>query len=181
MRPRSKRYFTGRPCVRGHISERLASSRACCACSSENAKRKAEKLKENSRIWYAKNIAEIRKKRAVTNAAVMARCYARDPERRRAHSKKWARENPGWISAYVSKRRALKLQAIPRWADMDAIEQIYVARRAAQELFEIPVHVDHIVPLVSKRVCGLHCEANLRLLPGVENQAKSNRAWPDMP
>jgi hypothetical protein len=42
-------------------------------------------------------------------------------------------------------------------------------------------HVDHIVPLVSKFVCGLHCEANLQLLPGPENQRKGNRVWPDMP
>ena len=60
------------------------------------------------------------------------------------------------------------------------MREIYKARAAAQELLDIVVHVDHTVPLKSKLVCGLHCEANLRLLPGRENQAKSNRIWPDM-
>jgi len=42
-------------------------------------------------------------------------------------------------------------------------------------------HVDHIVPLKSPLVSGLHTEANLRLLPGAENRSKHNRFWPDMP
>lgn len=33
---------------------------------------------------------------------------------------------------------------------------------------------------VSKKVCGLHCEANLRALPAVDNISKGNRHWPDM-
>lgn len=94
--------------------------------------------------------------------------------------KAWKLANPHKNAEYVNRRKAAKLQATPSWADLGAIEHIYEARVAAVQLFEIPVHVDHTVPLTSKLVCGLHCEANLRLLPGRENQAKSNRSWPDM-
>jgi len=44
-----------------------------------------------------------------------------------------------------------------------------------------PVEVDHIVPLKSSTVCGLHTQANLQILPSVDNSRKGNHWWPDMP
>lgn len=33
----AKHYFTGKPCLRGHISKRFTSSQGCCECQKENA------------------------------------------------------------------------------------------------------------------------------------------------
>lgn len=41
--------------------------------------------------------------------------------------------------------------------------------------------VDHIVPIKSQIVCGLHNEFNLQVIPSRDNRAKSNRYWPHMP
>lgn len=95
--------------------------------------------------------------------------------------KMWRQQNPEKNAFYVMKRQAAKLRAIPVWADMEKIEAIYNEARRLTELTGIPHHVDHIVPLQSPWVCGLHCEANLQILPYYENQSKSNRVWPDMP
>lgn len=39
----------------------------------------------------------------------------------------------------------------------------------------IPHQVDHIVPLQSKIVCGLHVEHNLRVITATENARKKNK------
>ncbi len=95
--------------------------------------------------------------------------------------KDWKRRNPEKNAFYVMKRQAAKLRAIPSWVDMQKVEEIYTEARRLTELTGIKHHVDHIVPLQSPWVCGLHCEANLQILPYYENQSKSNRVWPDMP
>ena len=72
-------------------------------------------------------------------------------------------------------RRAAKLKATPKWFEQDLVAIVYKKAK------ELKCHVDHIVPLQSTLVCGLHCWANLQLLPEDINKSKSNREWPDMP
>ncbi len=74
----------------------------------------------------------------------------------------------------MAKRLSLLKKAIPKWADFKKMNEIY---KSADGEF----HVDHIIPLTSKYVSGLHTEDNLQLLPAKDNIVKGNRYWPDMP
>ncbi len=83
--------------------------------------------------------------------------------------------------AIVARRRSMQRNAVPAWADLSAIKRFYLqARRLELETGGV-YHVDHIVPLQSDVVCGLHVEANLQILLRAKNIAKGNRQWPDMP
>lgn len=82
---------------------------------------------------------------------------------------------------YGEKRRAAKLRATPKWADFEKMFDIFLEAAVREHRTQIKHHVDHIVPLVSDIVCGLHCEQNLQVLTACENMAKHNYRWPDMP
>lgn len=77
------------------------------------------------------------------------------------------------INAINSQKR--QKDRIPSWEDVSLIKEFYeMARDAGLE-------VDHIIPLNSNVVCGLHCVDNFQMLTRKENASKGNRFWPDMP
>lgn len=112
------------------------------------------------------------------NERVLAYYYAKRDERL-AYARAWKQANPDKCAAKENRRRAKKLRATPAWANPDAIAAIYRRAREESESVGELMHVDHIVPLKSKYVCGLHCEANLQILPAAVNLSKGNRSWPD--
>lgn len=132
----------------------------------------------------------------VYNKAYGIAYYAANPEKAADHKRKWAKANPekkaaatkAWNDSNPEKRsagdvrrRANKLQSIPGWLDAGAVEHIYAKAAEWSSILGVKLHVDHIVPLKSKLVCGLHTHANLQLLAATDNISKGNRHWPEMP
>lgn len=112
---------------------------------------------------------------------IAARTRRKCRAQRLADMRLWMKQNPDQVAAYAAKHRAAKLCATPRWANEFFISEVYHLAKLRTKLTGTQWHVDHIVPLQSKIVCGLHVEHNLQLLPATINIAKNNRWWPDMP
>lgn len=106
------------------------------------------------------------------------RFYRDNKEKESARCSKYRSENRDKVANNAAKRRAVKLKATPNWLTKeqeDDIKAMYTLAKKFEGVFNTKYHVDHIVPLVGKDICGLHVPWNLQLLPASVNLAKSNR------
>ena len=172
------RYFTGCPCKKGHIAERLTSSRACVVCTREklakyrieNRTNLLEKKRIAQKIYAQQNpekIAETRK------ATVEKHRKARNEEKAA-----WRRRNSGKVLALTRKRQLSKIQHTPSWLTEDdfwIMSQAYELAALRTKMFGFAWHVDHVLPLQGDVVSGLHVPTNLQVIPGYENSRKGNR------
>lgn len=155
--------------------DRLSSWCIECHAAASRAHYQANKSARNAaaRAWAQANPEKTKASDAAfkrANKIELAKSY-----------RTWAKQNRAARRAIDARRKAAKRRATPAWADPVAIRAIYAEAVLAQEITGARMHVDHIVPIQSELVCGLHCEANLQVLPGADNEAKRNRWWPDMP
>ena len=84
---------------------------------------------------------------------------------------KYMKDNRALYTFLASKRRANKKKATPKWLTKEHIEQMKEIYRTRPKGY----HVDHIVPLQSDIVCGLHVPWNLQHLEGKKNIAKGSK------
>jgi len=99
----------------------------------------------------------------------------------RIYQREYTKKYPERNCAHVSRRRAMEHGATPNWANSEVVNDFYKRASAWSKLSGENWEVDHIVPLKSKIVCGLHCEQNLTIVEASKNRSKGNRWWPDMP
>jgi hypothetical protein len=176
---------------------RLKLTSSCKACSAEKAK---ERRKDpGNAVKHRKAVSAAAKKRYESDPVFRAqererlKLYKRKlrecpaaREALNAKDREWRKANWDRVKNYkhksgalqvfhVMQRYAAKLNATPFWSEREAIAVLYEEARRLTLETGIDHHVDHIVPLQSKRVCGLHVFANLRIVTADENKRKSNK------
>lgn len=152
-------------------------------------KENLEASREYHREWRKKNpgkaaqyVAKWRKNIGSDRVLEAAKEYREaNREKTREAASRWQKNNRAKATASQNRREAEKLRATPEWANHDKIEEFYKEAERLSQIHSRHYHVDHVVPLRSKIVCGLHWEGNLQVIPAEENIRKGNRHWPDMP
>jgi hypothetical protein len=97
--------------------------------------------------------------------------HVKNKEKENSNSLKWILNNKEQALSNSRKYQAKKYNAIPKWFNKTEVDLIYKQAKM------LNLEVDHIVPLQSNYVCGLHVQNNLQLLSSVENKSKSNLTW----
>jgi hypothetical protein len=147
-----------------------------CANAASQAWKKANpgKAKAASRAWKKVNPGKAKAAKDAWRKANPGKANAwgkANPDKLKAVIKAWHKANPGKRAAFSNKRRAVKLQAIPKWFDKEKVDLVYAKAK------EWDMHVDHVIPLQGKNVCGLHVWENLQLLHPSLNSSKGNKYY----
>lgn len=131
---------------------------------------KRDKILESKKAYYLENREEIISK---------AKKYRSENKKKISTQKsKYQRENRHKTNRLGADKRARKRQRTPEWLTQIQKSEIGDFYWLAQDLRSFTgqdYHVDHIVPLAGKNVCGLHVPWNLQVLPADVNTSKGNK------
>lgn len=179
-------YFTGKACKRGHISNRHSGNGQCVECRLELRKAQYERNREAAiadAIRWNKTNSERRKE-------ICKKWYEENKEKHNAYNAEWREQNKdyhraliadwkernkGRMAASVRKRQAAKIKRSITLSARHEQDMVHVYNQCALlRHLGYDYHVDHIVPLQSAVVSGLHVPWNLQVIPAQQNYAKSN-------
>jgi len=190
------RYFTGKSCKHGHIAERFISY-GCVECAYKKlstpeakAKRKlydaTQKAKAGRKLYANDPVNKLKAQKYYASPEVKARRR----EKARTSECKYTGKTKQYIKDYYnipvnkarnecnSQKNHYK-QASPSWADVEKMNSIYLERIWMDNIakhagWKVRYNVDHIIPFIHDRVCGLHNEFNIQIISKYDNKIKSN-------
>jgi hypothetical protein len=196
-----KRYFTGKPCKRGHVSERFTVSKNCVGCHYRKEGIKGTELRlklyadpriitrdaaiAQGKTRYYTGVpchkGHLSERQVTDHSCMKCSCdKSKDYSKKNSDKvRKWALvnyyKNPVPYKIRATKRRAEILLRTPKWADETKIKDTYELCEKTSSETGIPHEVDHIIPLKGELVSGLHVHENLRVISRFENRTKYNK------
>lgn len=150
-----KRYNTGYPCIRGHAGDRSVYTTRCLSCLKEWSANNKEKTAARKRLYWKRVTSPVPKGSLARGVTL----------------NKWGHRTN---ILFPDLKGGFNLPT-PKWADAKKINLIYENCRNISIETGIQHHVDHIIPLRGKNVCGLHVENNLRIITADENRNKGSK------
>ncbi len=173
-----KRYFTGKPCKFGHISERRVCSKYCCQCEREKTRKNPKKL-AYMKIYAERNkarIAEYQSKYYEENAEKIKE-YAKGRYQEKKPTmlmqmKEWRENNKESMRQYSKARKARNrcAEGAHTAQDIRKLERLQRMKCAyCRSCLKGGYHLDHIVPLA---LGGTNWPHNLQLLCQTCNLSK---------
>jgi len=128
-----------------------------------------ERYLDRKRQYYQENREEIRVKQN--------KYRAENKNKVLQSNRQWRKNNPDKARENDVRCRYRRYKARPAWLTAEQQKQInMIYKRCRQMTIETGVqhHVDHIIPIHGKTVCGLHVPENLQVLTASENCSKRN-------
>ncbi len=128
----------------------------------------------NSPNFYAERYAKYKEQ----DLARAKLAYQANAEERKAKQRLWSKTNRGIANALSKRYKLKKAKATPLWLTSEQLYNMQCTYKVAAQLSETSSqkwHVDHIMPIRGKDVCGLHVPWNLQLLPAKMNMQKGNK------
>lgn len=164
-------YDTGIPCVNGHVSPRYTATKLCVECKKQTFKKQYQ---SNKQRWlaYSENWRKENRQHILDYAKQYREKY---PDKVKQVTQEYRKRNKDKHCSLERMRQAAKLKAIPIWLTKKQnqdIKNVYLKSKEISTASGIKMHVDHIVPLKGKTVCGLHVPWNLRVIDGSQNSKK---------
>jgi 5-methylcytosine-specific restriction endonuclease McrA len=175
----AKYYYTGLPCKHGHVALRKTKG-SCVECLKIEWQKGNETRAEYFKTYNDKQDVKDRKNEwyLANREQVIAQAKTRPYELTKEYKRTWKERNLIWVRADTKARRRKHRQATPPWLSTKQkaeIRQLYQIAITMTKTTGEQYVVDHIVPLRSNEVCGLHVPWNLRVITQEENLKKSNK------
>lgn len=172
-------YYTGEPCKHGHVALRKTKG-SCVECLKIEWQKGNETRADYFRAYNKKGEVKDRKNEwyLANRDQVIAQAKLRPYETTKEYKRTWKERNLVWVRADTKARRRKHRQATPKWLSSKQkaeIRQLYQIAITMTKTTGEQYVVDHIVPLRSDDVCGLHVPWNLRVITQEENLKKSNK------
>lgn len=135
------------------------------------ARRVRQVYKEEVNARDRKRYADSEHRRISSAAAKRKRWFSAHSENKKKDRARYKSQKERYFE-YARTRDLKQKRAAPTWL---TVEDRKIMQMLYKEAMRTGNHVDHIVPINGKEVCGLHVLWNLQLLDPGENRLKLNK------